>query len=244
MARILTITFLFALFSTNLSAQHKVSFYSDDGLKIIADLYLKDYQLPFILLFHQGGSSRGEYSEIASRLLKLNYNCLAVDLRMGEKMNYVVNETAARARENNYPQTFYSARKDIRAAIEYIEKLNNKAVILFGSSFSASLCLIEAAVNPNVKAVIAFSPGEFFRPEVIVKDSISGLKIPVFVYANSMEIEFVQQMLSGVPAQYKKIVTPSKSKGEHGAKTLFQTSDSSDECWFELMLFFKNIRYN
>ena len=98
--------------------------------------------------------------------------------------------------------------------------------------------------KPDVKAVIAFSPGEFFRPEVTVKDSISGLKIPLFIYATSMESEFVQQMLSDIPDRYKKIVTPAKSKGEHGAKALFQTSESSDECWLELLLFFKNIRYN
>ena len=244
MVRIIASTLFFVLYSPFLSAQQKVSFYSEDGLKITADLYLKDYQLPFILLFHQGESSRGEFSEIAPRLMKLDYNCLAVDLRAGEKMNYIVNETATRARENNYSQTFYNARKDIKAAMEYVKKFNNKDIILFGSSYSASLCLIEAASNPNIKAVIAFSPGEFFRPEVTVKDSISGLQIPLFIYATSMEFEFVQQMVSDIHDGNKKIFTPLKNKGEHGAKTLFQTSESSNECWLELLLFFKNIRYN
>jgi hypothetical protein len=86
------------LFLPNVSGQEKVSFFSDDSLKITADLYLKDYNLPFILLFHQEDASRGEYTEIATRLKKLDYNCLAVDLRAGEKMNYVQNESAERAR--------------------------------------------------------------------------------------------------------------------------------------------------
>ncbi len=244
MVRIPAITLFFALFLSHISAQQKVSFYSEDSLKITADLYLKDYKLPFILLFHQGASSRGEFSEIAVRLMKLDYNCLAVDLRVGEKMNYVVNETAFRAKEGKYSHTFFDAQKDIKATLAYIRKFNNKEVILFGSSFSASLCLIEAAKNPDIKAVIAFSPGEFFRPEVTVKDSIADLRIPLFIYATSMEFEFVQQMISDIPDNYKKVYTPLKSRGEHGAKTLSQTSDSSDECWFELLLFFKKIRYN
>ncbi len=244
MVRILAAVFLINYFQFDLSAQQKVSFFSEDSLKITADLYLKDYRLPFILLFHQGASSRGEFSEIAVRLMKLDYNCLAVDLRAGEKMYYIVNETALRAKEGKYRVTYYDARKDIEATLRYIKKFNHKGVVLFGSSYSASLCLMEAANNPEVKAVIAFSPGEYFRPEVTVKDSIVGLEIPVFAYATSMEFEFVKQMLSEVPEEYKKVYTPLKGKGEHGAKTLAQSSETSDECWFELLLFFKRIRYN
>ncbi len=92
-----TFSILMLLTTMNSHAQQVVTFPAKDGLKITADLYLKDYQLPFILLFHQGESSRGEYTEIAARLLKLDYNCLAVDLRAGEKMNYISNETAMRA---------------------------------------------------------------------------------------------------------------------------------------------------
>ncbi len=244
MVRILFATLFINFILSNNNAQQKVSFLAEDSLKITADLYLKDYKLPFILLFHQGGSSRGEFSEIAVRLTKMEYNCLAVDLREGNKVNYVINETAARARKGKYRQTYYDTRKDIRASIQYVKKFNNKEVILFGSSYSASLCLIEAANNTDIKSVVAFSPGEFFRPKVIVKDSIAGLNIPLFIYATSMEFGFVNQMLSEISANYKKMYIPLKSTGEHGAKTLWQSSDSSNECWLELLLFFKKIRYN
>jgi pimeloyl-ACP methyl ester carboxylesterase len=243
MIRILFISLALYLSFSNLYAQQKVSFYSEDSLRITADLYLKDYELPFILLFHQGSSSRGEFSEIAVRLMKLDYNCLAVDLRTGDKMNYISNETAARAKAGKYRHSMLDARKDIEAALQYIRKFNKKPVILFGSSFSASLCLIEAVNNPNVKAVIAFSPGEFFRPEVSVKDSIGELRIPLFIYATAMESEFVQQMLEDIPGSFIQFYSPSSGKGEHGAKTLWQTNSNSDESWFELMLFFKKIRY-
>ncbi|MBA7703669.1 hypothetical protein ES703_112461 [subsurface metagenome] len=226
-------------------AQEKVSFYSEDSLKISADLYLKDYRLPFILLFHQGGSSRGEYSEIAARLMKLNYNCLAVDLRSGGKINYVTNETARQAENGNYPNSFIDARMDIEASIQYVKKFNANSVVLFGSSYSASLCLIIAKNNLNVKAVIAFSPGEFFRPQLIVKEEISDLTKPLFISSSTLEHEFVKQMLSGIQNEYKVLYKPGKGKkGMHGAKALWKENESSDECWLELLVFFKRIRYS
>ena len=232
------------LISLNINAQQKVTFLAEDGLKITADLYLKDYQLPFILLFHQGESSRGEYNEIAPRLLKLEYNCLAVDLRAGEKMNYITNETAARAKTENIPHTYLDARRDIDAAMEYVQRYNKKPVILFGSSYSASLSLIIAKNNHRIKAVIAFSPGEFFRPEIVVKNSISGLSQPVFVSSSDIEYEYIEEMLSGIPAANKHIYRPPEGKGAHGAKVLWNSNESSAECWLELMLFFKRIRYD
>lgn len=225
-------------------AQQKVTFQADDGLTITADLYLKDYQLPFILLFHQGESSRGEYTEIAARLLNLEYNCLAVDLREGEKMNFITNETAARAKQNNISHSYFDARRDIEAAIKYVQKYNRKPVILFGSSYSASLSLIIAVKNDRVKAVVAFSPGEFFRPEIIVKDAITGLSKPIFISTSDIEYDYIEEMLSGVPDSNKYIYRPPKGKGVHGAKTLWKSNESSDECWLELMLFFKRIRYD
>ena len=224
-------------------AQQKVSFYSSDSLRITADLYLKDYKLPFILLFHQEGGSRGEYTEIAKRLEKLDYNCLAVDLRIGDKMNYVQNETVLRAQTAGMHPVFLDTHKDIEASIKYVEKFNHDPVILFGSSFTASLCLMEAKHNPKVNAAIAFSPGEYFRPAKVVKDQIQGLKKPIFVATTELEYEYVLQMLSGIDDQYKTIYHPAKGKkGVHGAKALWNSSESSSECWLDLMLFFKRLR--
>jgi hypothetical protein len=175
--------------------------------------------------------------------LKLEYNCLAVDLRSGEKMNYITNETALRAKENNFPHTYLDAQQDIKAAMKFVQKYNKKPVILFGSSYSASLSLIIAQKSDNVKAVIAFSPGEFFRPEIIVKNAITGLSKPVFVSTSDIEYEYINEMLSEVPEGNKHIYRPPKGKGVHGAKTLWSANESSDECWLELMLFFKRIRY-
>jgi pimeloyl-ACP methyl ester carboxylesterase len=223
-------------------AQEKIGFFASDNLKITADLYLKDKNLPFIILCHQANSSRGEYSEIANRLLKLNYNCLAVDLRAGDNINYIKNETAERAINNNIPHSFLDAKKDIEASIQYLKKYTHKPIILFGSSYSASLCLLIAKNNLNVQAVIAFSPGEYFRPELVVKDAIAGLDVPVFASATTIEYNYVIQLLSGINENLKTIYTPASGSGLHGAKELWQTSETSDQCWLQLLLFFQKFK--
>ncbi len=222
-------------------AQEKVTFYASDSLKITADLYLIHHDYPFILLFHQAESSRGEYATIAPKLNNLGYNCLAVDLRSGTKSNYIKNETAQRARQAKLPSKFIDARKDIDAAIEYIKKYNRKAVILFGSSYSASLVLLKAVELNNVRAVIAFSPGEYFRPELEVKATLKGIRIPVFLASSEMEYNYMVDLVSGIDEKLKILYKPKKGRGVHGAKALWDESPGSKECWFQLSYFFNNL---
>jgi len=89
-----------------LLAQKAVTFTAKDGLLVTADLYESDASYPYLLLFHQAGSSRGEFREIAPRLTKLGYNCLAVDLRAGNENNFVVNQTSLRAKEQKMHTTY------------------------------------------------------------------------------------------------------------------------------------------
>jgi len=233
--------FIFFCFHTFINSQTKVTYYSEDSLKITADLYLKDYGLPFILLFHRDASSRGEYSETAKKLTKLDYNCLAVDLRKGKKYNYVSNETASRAREEKIPDSYLDAWKDIKASLNFIKKFTPEEVILFGSSYSASICLLEASNNPDIDAVIAFSPGEYFLPDFQLEDSVWGIKVPVFIYATPEEYNFVKQMLSGVDNLLVQYYVPQNDEIQ-GAEVLNQNNETASECWLELLMFFKRIR--
>lgn len=224
-------------------SQQKVNFYAEDSLKITADLYIRDLNLPFIILFHQGDASRGEYSEIAPKLVKLDYNCLAVDLRYGGKINYTINETAELAMQGNFDHTMLSAAKDIKAALSFVKRYNKKPIILVGSSYSASLCLLEAAGNEKIKAVVAMSPGEYFRPGLIVRDNITGISQKLFISATALEYDFIDEMLIHVPRENVHFFQPSGNRGDHGAKMLWQSGDSADQCWLELLFFFKKIRY-
>lgn len=238
---ILALLFCALVFSNKLSAQSTVSFKAADGLSITADIYLVDKNKPFILLFHQAESSRGEYINIAPKLNKLGYNCLAVDLRAGGKSNFITNETAKRAYSNNYSQEFIDAEKDILAAVEYVKQYNHHPVILFGSSYSASLSLLIARNSKRISSVVAFSPGEYFRPELIIKESIAGLKIPIFVAASEFEYPNVKNIVADVASENKLLFKPSQGRGAHGAKALWDSNESSSEYWLNLTHFFSRL---
>jgi pimeloyl-ACP methyl ester carboxylesterase len=224
--------------------QRKVTFVSGDGVTITADLYLKNSDLPFILLFHQGNFSRGEYREIAPKLLNLNYNCLSVDLRAGGKVNYVENETCLDATAKGIPHGMLDARADIRAAIQFVRKFNAFPVVLFGSSYSASLSLLIANGNPEVRAVVAFSPGEFFLPVFEVRDALNGFDKKVFVASTKAEVKYTTKMLEEIPNPKITIFTPGRSTGISGARALWESSAGNSEYWMALLMFFKELNGN
>lgn len=236
----LGILLLYLIF-INTFSQERVAFKSEDGLSVTADLYLKDSRLPFILLFHQDNSSRGEYREIAPKLLNLNYNCLAVDLRSGNKMNFIENETHLNAVNNKISHQIPDAMKDIKAAIKYASDFNNQKVILFGSIFSASMAMIVASNNENVRAVIAFSPGELFLSGYSVKEALKGFNKTLFITATHKEQSFVRKLIAGIPEDNVTLFIPKETSGIQGAKALWENSAGNQEYWMALLIFFKKI---
>lgn len=226
-----------------LFSQIQVKFQSTDDLVITADYYpsgnTKDR---YVLMFHQGGSSRAEYREIAPKLKNLQYNCLAVDLRVGDELNFVQNETAKRAEAKGLSQNYIDARADIEKAIEYAYNKTNKRVILMGSSYSASLCLLVARFNPKVQGVIAFSPGEFFRPDIILTKHLKIFDKPTFIACSQREQDFAKQITVGLTPENKTIFVPSDGKCPHGAKALWASNPNSREIWLALTMFFNQLK--
>lgn len=222
-------------------AQRLVTFPSEDELTITADLYQQDKELPYIILFHQANSSRGEYRETALKLMKMGYNCLAVDLRSGKEINYIQNETAAKAAELKLPTSYLDAEKDIMASIDFVKTLSPHKIILFGSSYSASLVMKVGNQNSDVLAVIAFSPGEYFQPKLILKDYLHNYDKPVFVASTRNEKQFVQELTSEISLDNIVLFSPKEGEGIHGSKALWQINAESEEVWLSLLMFFKKI---
>jgi pimeloyl-ACP methyl ester carboxylesterase len=224
------------------SSQTRVNFPSADGLNVVADKYFVHDTLPWILLFHQSGSSRGEFREIAPKLIRLDYNALAVDLRHGKEINYVTNETSLAAQVMDLPRTMTDAREDMLAAMEWVKGQSDKPFVLFGSSYSASLAMILARDNPGTSAVIAFSPGEFFGAPNLVRNAVRNLDIPVFLASTRREYPYITELSSGIGADKKIIFTPSESQGTHGAKALWGSDPGSKEYWLGLLMFINRIQ--
>ena len=218
----------------------KITFPSSDGLLITADLYLVSDSLPYMILCHQAGYSRAEYAETGSKFCHLGYNCLAIDARSGNEVNGVKNETAALATAKKKPTTYLDAEKDILAAIDYAYTKSGKKVFLVGSSYSASLVLKIAATNKKVKAVMAFSPGEYFGTKLKLKDAIANLTVPVFVTSSKDESKDVTTLISDVKSKIKNQFVPT-SKGKHGSSCLWKDNPGYHEYWFAIMMFVKQM---
>ena len=234
--------FLLILLSSFSSVRVRtVKFSSADGLVITADEYIIDPAKPYILLFHEQGSSRGEFSTIAPRLCKMDYNCLAVDLRNGGNYNYVSNETVKQLRESHLEADFNTVEEDVLAAIQYASQKSGLPVVLFGSGANGSLSLKVALHNDDVRAVVAVSPGEYFLPEISIKDTISNLKKPVFITSSITEFPYVSELASGMEKDSVTLFEPTLGEGLRGTGSFSADYEQNAEYWFALMLFFKDL---
>ena len=169
-----------------LSAQTAVQFKTADGVTIYANYYpAKASSRPMILLFHQAHSNRYEYSSIAPRLLGLGFGCLATDQRFGGTMFGHDNETDAHmSKAAAEARDVTGSEADLEAALAWARTKNpGRKVILWGSSYSASLVFTVAAKHPTeVAGVLAFSPGEYFPDHpALIEDAAKQVHVPVFI---------------------------------------------------------------
>lgn len=216
-----------------------LEFPSQDGLTITANSYEVIPSDQYIILCHQARYSRGEYREIAKELNKLGYNCLAIDQRSGEECNDMINETARRAKKEKKGTDYVDAKQDILAAIDYVKNKTGQKVILWGSSYSASLALEIGKENENVEAVIAFSPGEYFK--YALSEKITGFNKPVFATGAKKEMKAVNELLGVTTSSIKDVFTPA-ADGVHGSSALFAETPNNAEYWSALKSFLEKIK--
>ncbi len=240
----LSVAFLFLAFvltSFNVIRKETVNFTSDDGLLVTADEYIIASDNPYILLFHEQESSRGEFETIARKLCKMDYNCLAVDMRNGGSVNFISNETVKRCRESKCPVGPGDVEKDMLAAINYAFERSSQPVILFGSCANGSLSLKIALSDSLVRAVVAVSPGEYFMPEIKIQDAISNLEKPVFITSSKTEYPYVSELASGMDANYVTLFEPKQGAGKRGTQSFSVDYEYNTEYWLALILFFKDL---
>ena len=194
---------------------------ASDGVKVYAWHYAAlDKTKPAILLFHQAGSSHAEYAPIAPRLAALGYHSLALDQRSGGRMWGQPNRTASElGKQVDYPE----ALPDLEAALEWAPQRGlPQRSIVWGSSYSAALVFVLAALHPSsVAAVMAFSPAEYLGGDHSVKDAAAKLQVPVFLTSaqDSKEIASARAIAAAVQGGNATQFVPTKG-GVHGSSTL------------------------
>jgi len=195
----------------------EVEFAAADGRRVYADFYPASPQSSkrMILMFHQAGSNAGEYETIAPQMTKLGFNCVAVDQRSGGGMWGRTNRTVDQSGSGEY----LDAYKDLEGALKYAQTEQYSPVIVWGSSYSASLVLRLASEHREIKAVISFSPGEYMDDKSIVAKWASKLTQPTFFACTPEELtDGRQRLFNAIPAKNKVLV--SLPDGVHGSSTL------------------------
>lgn len=225
-----------------------VRFPSEDGLSIEADLYMgHDNKAPFIVLFHQAGWSRGEYREIAPRLVAMGFNAMAVDARSGGAVNGVVNQTHRRARAAHKKTGYVDALPDLRAALRHARgRYARGLLIAWGSSYSSALVLRLAGTDPGLAdATLAFAPGEYFgkygKPKTWIREAAARIRKPVFITSARKEHKNWRAIYAAIPAEGKASFVP-KTAGNHGSRALWKKFRDSGAYWEAVRQFLDRVK--
>lgn len=211
-----------------------------DGVKLFGVYTRAAQPRALILLFHQAESGKDEYALIAPQLAQAGYSSLRIDQRSGGAL-FGLNETV-KALGHSAPML--DAKKDMEAAFAWgvQQKL---PLILWGSSYTAALVFPLAAEHAGqVKALLAFSPDEYFDDKQMVTRAAAKLQIPVFVTSaqEGKEIDAARTILAAVPDQDKTQFVP-KSGGVHGSSTLLRprNPEGAQYAWRAVMAFLDRV---
>lgn len=210
----------------------KITFPSMDELPVTANLYHLDDDAPVLVLCHQAGFNKVEYIESANTFHQMGFNCLATDQRSGGHIVEWWNETYLAATDSGLPTDYLDAEQDIIAAVNFAANKYGKPVILLGSSYSSTLALWIASENDNVKAVIAFSPGNYFMEQKgDLSLRLTNLKKPMLVTSSKKEAPDLAALISKMELNEQQSQFIPQSEGVHGARALWKTNKSNEEYW-------------
>ena len=155
---------------------------------------------------------------------------MAIDQRSGKEVNGIINQTAIDADSKFMNVGYAGAKSDLEAAIDYLYELNgNKPIILVGSSYSASLALWLGSENKKIKAVAAFSPGEYLK-NMSLADTIRQIMVPTFITSSQREIGPVEKLIRFVKPKYITHFKPDV-EGIHGSRAIWDSTEGHEAYW-------------
>ena len=221
----------------------EIRFAISDSLTLHADVQRSTAPAagPVIILFHQGGgNARGEYSEIAPRLIAEGYHVIAVDARGGGDRfggrNRVI--TPERFR-------YCDAVAEVDAAVNLARAQGfSGPIALWGSSYSAALALQVAAQRPtDISAVLAFSPafGEPMagcEPQIFLPVLVRA-GVPTLVLRPRVELETHARAAQLDSMRALGVQTYIAENGVHGSSMLSpsRVQGSTEVAWRTVLAF-------
>ncbi len=221
----------------------KITFPSLDSLLISAHVYHLSDDAPIILLCHQAGYNKFEYEGIAQQLNELGFNCIAIDQRSGGPIVDHSNETTLRAVAEGLSTDYLDAEQDILAAIRFAAQKYDRKVILWGSSYSATLALYLAIEQDLVGAVISFSPGDYFKDQKgSLVEKLSGFKKPMFVTSSKREEPGIEELVNEMQLTDHQLHFIPEGAGHHGSRALWKDQRGGEEYWTAIRAFLTGLK--
>ncbi|PVX30238.1 alpha/beta hydrolase [Sphingomonas pokkalii] len=211
-----------------------------DGVKIAGVYTRAATPKALLLLFHQAESGKDEYALLSPQLAQAGYSSLRIDQRAGGTL-FGVNETVKML---GHSADYGEAKRDLDAAFAWARQ-QKLPIILWGSSYSASLVFLLAAEHPGqVKALLAFSPGEYLDEKGAVARAAAKVTVPIFVTSaqDGQEEDAARTILAASPAAEKTQFVP-KLGGVHGSSTLLRPKnpEGAAEAWRATMAFLDRV---
>jgi len=134
---------------------------------------------PAVLLIHSVERDRRVWASFAAALQKNGLAALAIDLRgYGESTRKQTEDGPVAVDARSFTAHDYQDMLlDVEAAVDWLQaqpEIDGKHIALVGESFGANMVLRYAAINEDIAAVVALSPGLTYRG-VRTDDMISQL---------------------------------------------------------------------
>ena len=227
----------------------EVSFETADGVRVFGDVYQSaaGKSAPIVLLFHQaGGDARGEYQQIAIRLLDQGYNVIAIDQRSGGDRFGGVNRTVAALDHAEFG--YCDVYPDLEAALVHARKSGfSGRLAVWGSSYSAALVFqLGAKHGEEIDAILGFSPAA--GPplaDCALRPYLDDLAVPALALRpqREYEIDSVQNQMEEFDRM--GVQTYVADPGVHGSSMLSdeRVQASTDGTWSVVLDFLEaNLR--
>lgn len=222
-------------------AAEAVTLKASDGVTVYGRYYKAAQPKALILLFHQAGSSKDEYTTIAPRLVQAGYSALAIDQRAGDGL-FGKNETADGL---GHKADYLEARPDLQAALDWAQT-RKLPIILWGSSYSSSLIFPLAASDlQGIVGLLSFSPGEYFdQDKQMVRRAAAKVTVPVFIASTNSADETGQAgpIMAALPTNSANVrYVP--EHGVHGSSTLIaaKNPEGVEANWSAVMAFLDRV---
>lgn len=208
-------------FSTGVAAQKTVSFPTEDGGVVFADVYGAKSRA--VVLVHGGQFNKESWSKQAHALGNAGFQVLALDLR-----GYGKSHGPGDSDSMDSP-----IRLDVLAAVRYLRQSGAKSVSIVGASMggwaAGDACIESQAGEIDRVVFLGSAPNE----------SADKLKCPSLYIVARDDANDDGPRLPGIRAQYEKSPQPKKLiilEGSAHAQFLFQT-DQADRVMREIITF-------